>query len=55
VLGLEKSLRRLRTTLVELGQGDNPETVRLPPNVTRVLGEVEEEARRAAARRASAS
>lgn len=54
-LGLESTLRRLRTTLVQLGHGDKPDTVRLPPNVTRVLDEVQEEARRAAARRAAAS
>src|SRR5262249_57833768 len=39
-MGLEVSLRRLRTALVELGQGDTPETVRLPLNVQRVLDEV---------------
>jgi nucleoid-associated protein YgaU len=39
-MGLEVSLRRLRTALVELGQGDRAESVRLPLNVQRVLDEV---------------
>jgi hypothetical protein len=38
-------LRRLRTALVELGQGDKPQTVCLPPNVQRVLEEVQAELR----------
>ena len=44
-MGLEASLRRLRTALVELGQGDKPQTVRLLPNVQRVLEEVQAEFR----------
>ena len=41
VLGLQASLRRLRTALVELGQGDDPDTVPLPPKVQRVLDELQ--------------
>ena len=41
VLALQTSLRRLRSALVELGQGIDPETVRLPPNVQRVLDETQ--------------
>jgi hypothetical protein len=45
VLALQTSLRRLRSTLVELGQGSDPEAVRLPPNVQRVLDEIQRHAR----------
>ncbi len=34
---LDASLRRLRTAVVELGQGDKPDTVHLPLNAQRVL------------------
>lgn len=44
-MGLAVSVRRLRTALVELGHGDRPETVRVPPNVQRVLDEVEAQTR----------
>jgi len=44
-MGLEASLRRLRTALVELGHGDKPDTVRLPLNVQRVLEEVQAQLR----------
>jgi DNA-binding SARP family transcriptional activator len=53
VLGLQASLRRLRTALVEIGQGDDPETVRLPSNVQRVLDEVQAQARTTSQRTAS--
>jgi hypothetical protein len=39
-LGLEVSVRRLRTALVELGVGDDADTVPLPPSLERVLEEV---------------
>jgi hypothetical protein len=45
VLALQTSLRRLRSALVELGQGSDPETVRLPPNVQRVLDEIQRQDR----------
>ena len=39
-LGLEAAVRRLRTALVELGKGDDPDSVALPPGLERVLKEV---------------
>jgi hypothetical protein len=44
-LGLQASLRRLRTALVELGQGDDPDTVALPFKVQQILDEVQAQAR----------
>jgi hypothetical protein len=44
-MGLEFSVRRLRTALVELGQAEKPETARLPLSVQRVLDEVESQLR----------
>ena len=44
-MGLEFSVRRLRTALVELGQAEKPETARLPLSVQRVLEEVEKQLR----------
>jgi hypothetical protein len=44
-MGLEASIRRLRTALVELGQAEKPETARLPLSVQRVLEEVQNELR----------
>jgi hypothetical protein len=38
-MGLEAAARRLRTTLVELGKGDDPDRVVLPPTLERVLTE----------------
>jgi hypothetical protein len=43
VLGLDSSVRRLRTALCELASGDvDPETVTIPPNLDRVLAEIRE-------------
>ena len=39
-MGLEASVRRLRTALVELGHAEKPETARLPLSIQRVLEEV---------------
>ena len=39
-LGLEVSVRRLRTALVELGVGEDADTVPLPPSLEPVLEEV---------------
>jgi hypothetical protein len=39
-LGLEVSVRRLRTVLVELGVGADADTVPLPPSLERVLEQV---------------
>ena len=44
-MGLEASIRRLRTALVELGQAEKPETARLPLSVQRVLEEVQNQLR----------
>jgi hypothetical protein len=44
-IGLQASLRRLRTTLVELGHGDDPDKVALPPKVLYILDEVQAQAR----------
>ena len=40
LLGLEASMRRLRSALVELGEGDDPERVIVPPALERVFTEV---------------
>ncbi len=40
LMGLDASVRRLRTALVELGSGDDPDTVALPPTLARVLDDV---------------
>src|SRR5205823_1671277 len=40
-MGLEASIRKLRTALVELGQAEKPETARLPLSIQRVLEEVQ--------------
>jgi hypothetical protein len=40
LLGLEASMRRLRSALVELGEGDDPEHVIVPPALERVFTEV---------------
>jgi hypothetical protein len=40
LLGLEASIRRLRSALVELGEGDDPERVIVPPALERVFTEV---------------
>jgi len=37
LLGLEATVRRLRSALVELGEGDDPERVRVPPALERVF------------------
>jgi hypothetical protein len=42
-MGLEASIRRLRTALVELGQADNPESACLPLSVQRVVDELNAE------------
>ena len=39
-LGLEAAVRRLRTALVELGKGDDPDSAALPPGLERVLKDV---------------
>ena len=39
-LGFEVSVRRLHAALVELGVGDDADTVPLPPSLERVLEEV---------------
>jgi hypothetical protein len=44
-MGFEASIRRLRTALVELGQAEKPDTVRLPLSVQRVLDGVESQLR----------
>jgi two-component SAPR family response regulator len=49
LLGVQASLRRLRMALVELGQGDDPDKISLPPNVQRVLEEVQVQSRAAVA------
>jgi two-component SAPR family response regulator len=41
VLGVQTSVRRLRTALVELGHGADPDKAALPPNVLRVLQEMQ--------------
>jgi hypothetical protein len=40
LLGLEATYRRLRSALVELGEGDDPDRVRIPPTLKRVFDEV---------------
>jgi hypothetical protein len=40
LLGLEASMRRLRSALVELGEGDDPERVIVPPALERVFTEI---------------
>jgi hypothetical protein len=40
LLGLEASLRRLRSALVELGEGDEPEHVTIPPALEYVFSQV---------------
>jgi hypothetical protein len=40
LLGLEASMRRLRSALVELREGDEPEHVIVPPALERVFSEV---------------
>jgi hypothetical protein len=44
-MGVEASIRRLRTALVELGQAEKPETARLPLSIQRVLKEVQSKIR----------
>jgi two-component SAPR family response regulator len=40
LLGLEATFRRLKNSLVELGEGDDPERVPVPPTLKRVFDEV---------------
>jgi hypothetical protein len=40
LLGLEATYRRLRSALVELGEGDDPDRVQIPPTLKRVFDEV---------------
>jgi len=40
LLGLEATARRLRSALVELGEGEDPERVPVPPALERVFVEV---------------
>ena len=40
LLGLEATFRRLRNALVDLGEGDDPDRVTVPPTLTRVFDEV---------------
>jgi hypothetical protein len=40
LLGLEATFRRLRRALVELGEGDDPDRVPIPPTLKRVFDEV---------------
>ena len=40
LLGLEATYRRLRGALVELGEGEDPERVPVPPALAHVFGEV---------------
>jgi nucleoid-associated protein YgaU len=40
LLGLEATYRRLRSALVELGEGDDPDLVAIPPTLKRVFDEV---------------
>jgi len=40
LLGLEATARRLRSALVELGEGEDPERVPMPPALERVFAEV---------------
>jgi DNA-binding SARP family transcriptional activator len=40
LLGLEATVRRLRSALVELGEGDDPERVMVPPTLARVFSDV---------------
>jgi hypothetical protein len=40
LLGLEATIRRLRTALVELGEDDSPDRVTVPPALARVFTEV---------------
>jgi two-component SAPR family response regulator len=40
LLGLEATFRRLRNALVELGEGDDPDRVPVPPTLKRVFDEV---------------
>lgn len=40
LLGLEATARRLRSALVELGEGEDPERVPVPPALERVFAEV---------------
>ena len=40
LLGLEATYRRLRSALVDLGEGDDPDRVRIPPTLKRVFDEV---------------
>lgn len=40
LLGLEATFRRLRSALVELGDGDDPDRVRIPPVLRQVFDEV---------------
>jgi hypothetical protein len=42
LLGLEATWRRLRGALVELGEGDDPERVPIPPALAHVFAEVRE-------------
>src|SRR5207237_403392 len=42
-IGLEASIRRLRTALVELGLAEKPETARLPLSVQRAIEEVQKQ------------
>ncbi len=44
-MGLEASICRLRTALVELGQAEKPETARVPLSVQRVLEEIQNQLR----------
>ena len=40
LLGLEATYRRLRSALVDMGEGDDPDRVRIPPTLKRVFDEV---------------
>jgi hypothetical protein len=40
LLGLEATFRRLKNSLVELGEGNDPERVPVPPTLKRVFDEV---------------